>query len=89
MTPSSPGIITAALISSLQPSNLANNEGFFVVQNLSFNCVAGFISAAISVPKDRQFVLTALIPDTDEVSTNSYKDKSQICATNLHELLHS
>lgn len=35
-------------MSSLQPSNLANNAGFFVVQNLSFvDFVAGFISAAI------------------------------------------
>lgn len=49
MIPSSPGISTAALISSLHPSNFASNAGFFVVQNLSFvDFVAGLISAAIS-----------------------------------------
>lgn len=49
ITPSSPGINTAALISSLQPSNFDNKAGFFVVEKRLFaGRDAGFISAAIS-----------------------------------------
>lgn len=50
MTPSSRGMIIAALTSSLQPSNLDKRIGFRLVLNLS--CVTpgtGFISAVISL----------------------------------------
>lgn len=48
ITPSSPGITTAAFTSSVQPSNLFNKAGFFVVQKRSFGVLgAGLISAAI------------------------------------------
>lgn len=49
MTPSSLGMIIAALTSSLHPSNLDNSIGFRLVLNLSlFTPGAGFISAAIT-----------------------------------------
>lgn len=48
ITPSSPGIKTAAFTSSVLPSNLLSNSGLFTVLNRSFAFRgAGFISAAI------------------------------------------
>lgn len=48
ITPSSPGISSAAFTSSLQPSSLLSSSGFFVVLKRSFALRgAGLISAAI------------------------------------------
>lgn len=65
MTPSSPGIRTAALISSLQPSNFDSKTGFFVVQNLSLLCVAGLISAAILNSRHPFIALKCLLQITN------------------------
>lgn len=77
ITPSSRGIMTAALTSSLQPSNFDRRTGLRLLLNLSwFTPGAGFISAAISQTRvsnpANAIVIGPSLPKSEIISKTSY-----------------